>query len=804
MAGILFLTAIYFAAAKLGLSLAFAAEQVSPVWPPTGIALAAVLLFGYRVWPGIALGAFLANVTASEPLATALGIAVGNTMEALLGAWLLHQFVGFQNSLSRIKDVVGLIVLAGGIATTVSASLGVLSLCLGRVNLPSLQRTIEWSDFGSLWWIWWLGDAMGALVVTPVLLIWATDRGRWSPRQLGEVGLLLIGLVATSLIAFAGGLTTSLGHSSLAYAIFPFVIWAALRFGQRGSTIVTLVASTLAIWATVRGLGPYGGGDVHERLLLLQVFLGVVAATALILGAALAEQRRAERELHLIADSVPVPLTYIDAEQRYQFVNKAYEATSGVPAEQALGRHVREVLGEAVYESIRPHMERALAGERVEYQAEVPYATGLRWVRPTYVPDVEGGQIRGYFAAIPDITEHKRAEELLLEADRRKDEFLATLAHELRNPLAPIRTSLEVFGLSANLSPADQRLRQVIERQVNHLVRLVDDLLDVSRISRGKIELRKQPVELAAIIECAVEASRPLFEAAGHKLIVNLPSQRLVLLADAVRLSQVIGNLLNNAAKYTDAGGQVWLSAQRQDDSVVISVHDTGVGISTEMLPRVFDMFTQLQPVAGRCQEGLGIGLTLVKRLTEMHGGVVEAYSAGAGKGSEFIVRIPLAQTTHAIVTTPRQGDQVNATPGWPDRVLVVDDNRDAADSLAVLLKSLGIKVQVAYDGSQALLSLRDLRPNVVLLDIGMPGMDGYEVARRIREQADLRHIGLIALTGWGQEEDRRRSAASGFNHHLLKPVDFQILCSLLASLAVEEHCASGVTTNVRESATAE
>ena len=367
------------------------------------------------------------------------------------------------------------------------------------------------------------------------------------------------------------------------------------------------------------------------------------------------------------------------------------------------------------------------------------------------------------------------------EADRRKDEFLATLAHELRNPLAPIRNSLHILRLTASNEPATERVCEMMERQVNHMVRLVDDLMEVSRITRGKIELHKEPIEIAAVVRSAVETSRPLIEAAGHQLAIAVPPEPLLIEGDLVRLAQVLANLLNNAAKYTEDGGQIWLTARQQGGMAVISVRDSGMEISAEMLPRVFEVFAQADRSTSRAQGGLGIGLSLVRSLVEMHGGSVEAQSAGPGQGSEFLIRLPVAQGTRRTATYPSEPDSTRILPAR--RILVVDDNRDAAESLGMLLKFLGADVRVVGDGRSALEIISSYRPSVVLLDIGMPGMDGYEVARRIRAQPDLGEVMLIALTGWGQEDDRRRSQSAGFDHHLIKPADIGALRALLDSV---------------------
>ena len=374
----------------------------------------------------------------------------------------------------------------------------------------------------------------------------------------------------------------------------------------------------------------------------------------------------------------------------------------------------------------------------------------------------------------------EQSEKALREADRRKDDFLAVLAHELRNPLAPLRNALQILRMTAPQENA-ARVGDMMERQVEHMVRLVDDLMEVSRITRGKIQLRKEPVDVAQLIGIAVETSRPLIQAAGHRLHVKLPEEPLTLDGDSVRLTQVVSNLLNNSAKYTDEGGQIWLTVTRDADVVSISVRDTGAGIPNDMLPQVFELFTQVDRHANRSQGGLGIGLTLVRSLVEMHGGSVQARSDGAGRGSEFVVRLPLAQQQAAEQTSAPRHSLGSMLA--PQRVLVVDDNHDAADSLGALLRLLGADVQIAYNGTDALAALESYRPAVVLLDIGMPGMDGYDVVRRIRARPGSRDIAVIALTGWGQEADRKRTESAGFDYHLIKPADVNALESILGSI---------------------
>jgi len=378
--------------------------------------------------------------------------------------------------------------------------------------------------------------------------------------------------------------------------------------------------------------------------------------------------------------------------------------------------------------------------------------------------------------------ERLRLIQQLQDQDRRKDEFLATLAHELRNPLAPIRNGLELIRLGGNSPEMLSQARTMIERQVRQMVRLVDDLLDVSRISRNKLELRREGIELAAIVKSAAETSRPLIEAAAHELHVSLPAEPVRLDADPVRLAQAFANLLNNAAKYSGRGGRITLTAERDAGDVRICVHDTGIGIPADKLPHIFDLFVQVDGSRDGSQGGLGIGLTLVRRLVEMHGGTVEARSEGSGRGSEFIIRLPLAAEPEPRRLPGSEGKHAPGKAVLSRRVLVVDDNQDAADSLAEILELLGHEVEIGYNGIQAVEKVQSFQPHLALLDLGMPGLNGYDAARRIRQQPGC-GVMLVALTGWGQDEDKRRSREAGFDAHLVKPVDLAVLEKILAGL---------------------
>ena len=365
-------------------------------------------------------------------------------------------------------------------------------------------------------------------------------------------------------------------------------------------------------------------------------------------------------------------------------------------------------------------------------------------------------------------------------ADRRKDEFLAMLAHELRNPLAPIRYALEMVRSRQPLDPEVEQAREMIERQVCQMTHLVDDLLDVGRISHGTLRLRKERTELEPALRIAVEATRPHMDASQHELTVSIPQERIFLEADPTRLAQIVANLLDNSAKYTDRGGRISLSAARQEDNVVIAVRDNGIGIAPDMLPQVFDMFAQADHSIERTRGGLGIGLTLVRRLVELHGGQIEASSAGPGRGSEFIVRLPCLPASD--VPEPDITPAATEPTLQRSRILIVDDNRDAAQSLAALIRLQGADVRTAHDGLAALDVAAEFRPEVIFLDIGLPQLNGYDVCRRMREHPWGKEATIVAITGWGQEEDRAKSKAAGFDHHAVKPVEYATLLKLLAS----------------------
>jgi PAS domain S-box-containing protein len=510
-----------------------------------------------------------------------------------------------------------------------------------------------------------------------------------------------------------------------------------------------------------------------------------------------AEQLQAARLLASIVESSDDAIIRKSLEGVIQSWNAAAERLFGYTAGEAVGRHISLVIPpERIAEEDRI-IASLKAGQRIEhFETERVRSDGRRVLVSLTVSPIkdDAGGIVGASKIVRDVTrqhqieaERQRMEDSLRrlaadlsETDRRKNEFLAMLAHELRSPLAPISNAVEILRLAGSDTTAVRSASEMLQRQVGQMARLVDDLLDMSRVTRGQIELRKERVELAPILRQAVESAGALYRHMNHELTVSLPREPTYLNADPARLAQVVGNLLNNACKFTDKGGRVWLSADEEGAQAVIRVRDSGIGVAAQHLPRLFDMFTQVDTSLERSRDGLGIGLTLVKTLVEMHGGTVEARSEGPGRGSEFVVRLPILGEA----PEPRVAASVDAKPTRRRRILIVDDNEDGAESLAMMLRLQGHETRTASDGPEGLTTAERFRPEAILLDIGLPTLNGYEVCRRIREQPWGKDVMLVAVTGWGQEEDRDQSKTAGFDAHVVKPVDRQVIGKLLAGLA--------------------
>jgi signal transduction histidine kinase/CheY-like chemotaxis protein len=648
------LTTLYILGGKLGLLFAFVHASATAVWPPTGIALAAFLLFGPRVWSAVALGAFLVNVTTAGSVATSLGVAAGNTLEGLLSAWLVNRFAHGRYAFERAQDIFAFVVAVVP-GALVSATMGVASLALGGYAL--------WAGFGPIWATWWLGDVTGALIIAPPLLLWADRRSSLLLRHPVEAACLLLSIALGGYAVFGGSSPLGPRHP-LAILCLPPLVWAAFRFGRRAAATAILLLSGIALYGTVKGFGPFAVAPA-DSLLMLQTFLATMAVMTLSMAA-------------LVWDDV---------------------------------RERKRVEGER---------------ERARVEAEA--------------------------------------------ASRTKDEFFAMLGHELRNPLGAITTALHVIDLCGPLDERSGEARAIIRRQVGHLVRLVDDLLDVTRLATGKISLSLRRIDLAAVARHAVAS----VSARGRTLTCRAAAP-VWIDADETRIEQILGNLLGNALKFTPAGGQITVTVEVDGPEAVLRVEDAGAGISPDLLPRIFDLFIQGQTTLHRREGGLGIGLTLVRRLVDLHRGRIEAASEGPGRGSVFTVRLPAAHPP---------GDADTLAPAPPRaaarlRVLIIEDNDDARQMLRHLLDHAGHEVHEATEGIDGLARALALRPDAVIVDIGLPGLDGYSIARRLRETGPPGVL-LVAISGYGQDGDRLRSRAAGFDAHLTKPVDRTVLNVLL------------------------
>jgi len=953
---------IYFLAGKLGLDFAFLHASATPVWPPAGIALAAFLILGLRIWPVIFVGAFLINISTAGSVATSLAIALGNTLEGLLGAELVNRFAGGRNVLDRVRSIFLFVGLAGFLSTAVSATIGVTSLALGGFA--------RWSDYGSIWLTWWLGDAAGDLIVAPLILLWnrqpglAALRARWAEALL--LGATVIGV---GFLVFGGILPVRMRNMPIAFLCIPPLLWTAIRFGQREAVTAIAMLCAIAVTGTVRGVGPFAVGPANESLLLLQAFMATLAVTMLPVGAGVMNQRRAETavresekglrlavaaggmgtwewtvatgrvtwspELEAIhglapgafpgtfaafqADIHPEDRTHVeqtiresiehgthrleyrivrpdgairwmeargevsydeagrpqglrgicmdvtsrktaeaererllaqeraaraqaeDVERRLAFMGEIARSITAsldvttvlqriADGAQALCRSDSAAIflrdGDTllpryrvgpwpeIYETLRIRPGESIGGEVMltgkptrsdDYASDprvpashavIAQQTGT--VCLLVVPIVIRTQVAGLlyisnrtrrvFSDEDETVCTRLAEQAAIAiqnaelfarqatarqeaetANSAKDEFLAMLGHELRNPLGAISNAAHVLGLVENAGHLVVRAQGIISRQVVQLGRVVDDLLDVSRVTSGKIALEPRPLDLA-------ELARRVAALIGPPHVVLVDATEVWVDADAARLEQVMVNLLQNAVKYTPAGGEIRVLVTPEGRDAVLSIRDSGVGIAPEFLPRVFDIFVQGDQSLDRSKGGLGIGLALVRRLVEQHGGTVAVASEGAGKGSTFTVRLPAIARpveTRAPAPSPR--------PTAARRVLVIEDNDDSRQMLRELIRLLGHEVYEAVDGVTGVSSALTLEPDLALVDIGLPGIDGYEVARRLREHPAGRRLLLVALTGYGLPEDRERSRSAGFDLHLVKPVDPARLAQLLA-----------------------
>ena len=495
-----------------------------------------------------------------------------------------------------------------------------------------------------------------------------------------------------------------------------------------------------------------------------------------------AELAGADERFRSLANLTPM-MMWVFGLEGCEFANRAFQTFVGQPESELLGNGWQKYLHPLDAADYIASYVKAMEERRpFEGLARLRRADGeWRWFRADGVPRLRpDGALLGYVGCSIDVTEMKESESALREIDRRKDAFLATLAHELRNPLQPLRHGLQIMQLAEHDATAVAQARSMMKRQLQHMVRLIDDLLDVSRLTLGKVQMKREMLELGQLVRSAAESTRPAIEEQEQRLQLFLTTAPIWIDGDATRITQVLANLLNNAGKFTARGGRITIAVEREMDDAVIRVSDTGVGIPQAMLSKVFDIFTQADEVSGGQAEGLGVGLSISRQLVELHGGSIEGHSRGRGQGSEFVVRLPTVEPPSHAAGSAVESQSENQVQEAPVRVLVADDNVDSAVSLGEVLRMLGHDVRVAHDGMETIEVASVFRPDVILLDIGMPKLNGYDACRRIREETWGRAIRMVALTGWGQAEHRQRTRSAGFDHHLVKPVELSDLQAVI------------------------
>jgi PAS domain S-box-containing protein len=729
---------------------------------------------------------------------------VANYARALLAAWGVRRFANPRADLETLRDMTVFMLFAVVLAPVAGAFIGAGVVTLYRGS----------GSYCLAWAAWLLSNVLTGLTLFPIILI---ARGRLatgralrvpSPWRVLEGGLLLLALLSVGGLVLLGPATGRGGLAEPLYAPLPLLLWAAVRFGPAGTSASLSVVVVLAIAGILHGRGPFVTDSPSGDFVQLQLFLCVTSLPLLLLSALLQERQRtgaalraSQQQYESVIEDQPDLVCRFRPDGTLTFVNGACCRRSGRSRQELIGASIWSLIDmETEEREVQEQLLAALVPERPMATWEQQRAAGCdesRWehwrVRALFD---RRGRLVDYQAVGRDVTERKRAEnqhailqaqraaaEALREADRRKNEFLAMVAHELRNPLAPIAMAVEILRQLPASDDDMSAAREIIGRQTAQLGRLVDDLLDVARITSGTIQLRLETVDLSRVVASALEISRPLIAARQIDLVTNLPAAPLFVRGDAVRLAQLFSNLLNNSAKYSPMGGRVELTIVEDGGDLVVTVKDAGVGIPVEMLDRVFEPFTQVDSGRDGALGGLGLGLALAKRLVELHGGTIAARSQGPGTGSELVVRLPasLGGARAEEPTAPARPEIAVARS-----VLVVDDVADVADTLASFLRLQGHRVYVAHDGRTALELAELIVPEVVFVDVRMSDTDGLEIARRLRRRREARSneatsMLLVAMTGFGQPEDRARSLEAGFDHHLVKPLDPRTICALLA-----------------------
>ena len=653
------LAVLYFVAAKLSLKLAFLHASASPVWPPAGIALAALLLLGYRVWPAIFLGAFLVNLTTAGNVFTSVGIAAGNTLETVTGAWLMHRFAGGAQVFDRAQNVFKFAVVVL-VSALVSPTIGLTSLALAGYA--------DWANYSAIWLTWWLGDATGDFIVAPLIILWyAAPARRWDRAALLEVIMLFLLLFVLGQLVFGGWLPIASKNYPIAFICGPIVIWAAFRFTQRETATGIFILSALAVWGTLRGYGPFAMENDNQSLLTLQASTAILIITAMTLAAAMAERRRAEA---------------------------------------------------------------ALEQQRATVEA----------------------------------------------ANRTKDNFLAMLSHELRTPLTPVLAALDTLKTERQPPAELDATLAMMRRNIELESQLIDDLLDLTRITKDKMQLQFEPVDahqaIANVVEmCAAEAS-----AKKLKVRLDLQASDFRVMADPAKFQQIIWNLFKNAIKFTGENGVITLSsANHLPQILTLGVGDTGIGIEPEIMEKIFNPFEQGERSFQRRFGGLGLGLTISKSLAQAHGASLIAKSEGFNRGATFLLTMKTAVLEEA-VGAPRVLDTQTAPSGL--RVLLVDDHPDTCAALERLLTLRGHKVTAAHDMREALVSAARESFDLLISDVGLPDGNGMDLLRTVRIQQPIRGI---AISGFGMDADIGKSLEAGFSEHLVKPVKLEKLEAAIA-----------------------
>jgi PAS domain S-box-containing protein len=842
------IAAAYFIAGKLGLGLAFVNASTTAVWPPTGIAIAGFLIFGRRIWPGVAIGAFLVNATTAGGVFSALSIAVGNTLEGWVGAELVARYARGRRAFEHPHDIFKYAVLAGMLSTTIAATVGATSLIGAHLARPE--------EFGAIWFTWWLGDAAGALVMGPLIVIGSSIPARPALEgRVAETLAMFLTLVITAVFVF-GPVPLAFRHYPLEFLTLPALVWAAFRFTVRETSTAIALLSGIAIWGTLRGQGPFAGRSPNEALLMLQAFMAVSSVMALALAASVEERQRVEarvlrlnEELEDRVMSRTIELSTTNQELRAQVLERQ-EAEQGLKASEARLREAQQVAhignwewdiernliwwSEELYsiydidrESFRAasydaFLERVHPDDRERVHAVIatalhdglPFAFEHRVVRPDgsvrflsaqghVIRDAAGRPVR--LSGIgQDITERKHAEqerENLLgeqiarreaeEANRMKDEFLATLSHELRTPLNAIVGWADLLRSGRLDAAAMNHAVEIISRNAHVQSQLISDILDISRITSGQFELKREPTELRGVVEHAIDTMRPTAQARNIVIRAELGEARLPIVGDSARLVQVVWNLLSNAIKFAPDGGWVRVALSADAARARLRVEDNGPGIDPEILPYVFDRFRSGDTSSTRRHGGLGLGLAIVRHIVELHDGEVSGSNRAGGSGAVFEVVLPRSprpiEPARTVGLEPQSARALSADgkPLAGMRILLVENDADSREAIAVLLGGRGAEVEAVGSAAEAMTTIRRWKPHLLISDIEMPGENGYDLIAKVRALPESQggSIPAIAITAHVGREDVRRAIQAGYQVHLSKPIWLDQLLSTVADV---------------------